>query len=220
MLAPPAAADIIAAHYDAPTSRYSHGVLGDAIEWGALVLALDDGRRLRVTLPDSSVFEDTAPRLADVDGDGNNEVVVVESSLVLGARLAIHDETGLLAATPHIGRRYRWLAPVAVADLDGDGATELAWIDRPHLARTLRIWRYRDGRLFPVAERTGLTNHRIGWNFIAGGLRDCGAFPEMILASGDWTRILAARLVSGRIELRDLGPYRGPESLAAARRCF
>jgi hypothetical protein len=46
-----------------------------------------------------------------------------------------------LASTPWIGQRFRWLAPVAAADLDGDGAMELAYVDRPHLARTLRVWR-------------------------------------------------------------------------------
>lgn len=215
----PAAAEITGARYEAPTTRYDHGVLGDAVEWGALALTLSDGRTLRVILPESSVFEDIAPRLADVDGDGGAEVVTVESSLTRGARLAIWDETGLVAATPHIGRAHRWLAPVGVADLDGDGAVELAYVDRPHLAKTLRIWRFRDGALVPVAARPGFSNHRIGWDFIAGGLRDCGQGPEMILASGDWARVLSARLVSGRIETRDLGRYRGPASLTAARAC-
>jgi hypothetical protein len=47
----------------------------------------------------------------------------------------------LLAATPHIGSANRWLAPIGAADLDGDGRVEIAYVDRPHLARTLRIWR-------------------------------------------------------------------------------
>jgi hypothetical protein len=212
------ASDIVAADYAAPTTRYTHGVLGDAVEWGALVLTLSDGARLRITLPQSAVFEDIAPRLADVDRDGDLEAIVVEASLTGGARLAIYDATGLMAATPHIGRPNRWLAPVAVADLDGDGQVELAYIDRPHLAKVLRIWRFERGALSPVTDQEGLTNHRIGWDFIIGGLRDCGA-PEMVLASGDWQRVVAARLDQGQIITRDLGAYTGPDSVEAARAC-
>lgn len=214
-----AAAEIAGARYAAPTTRYAHEVLGDAVEWGALILTLSNGQALRIVLPETSVFEDVTPRLADVDGDGDAEVVAVESSLSRGARLAIYDETGLVAATPHIGRAHRWLAPVGAADLDGDGHVELAYVDRPHLARVLRIWRFRDGGLHHLADAPGFTNHRIGWDFIAGGLRDCGEAPELVTASGDWTRILAARLANGRIETRDLGTYDGPESLEAALDC-
>ncbi|GAB4309528.1 MAG: hypothetical protein Kow0058_19800 [Roseovarius sp.] len=215
-VAPPRIFD---AHYAAPTTRYDHGVLGDAVEWGALVLRLADATTRRFTLPRNLVFEDTAPRLTDLDGDGAPEVVVVESSLEFGARLAVYGPSGRLAATPHIGQPHRWLAPVGAADLDGDGQVELAAIDRPHLARILRLWHYRDGTLIPVAEAPGFTNHRIGWDLIAGGVRQCGARAELILASGDWRQVLAVRLVAGQIERRVLGPYRGPDSLRAALGC-
>src|SRR6056297_1279584 len=88
LAAQPAAADIAAARYDSPTTRYAHGVLGDAVEWGALVLSLSNGEERRFTLPASRVFEDIAPRLADIDLDGTPEVVTVEASLANGARLA------------------------------------------------------------------------------------------------------------------------------------
>ncbi|GAB4390849.1 FG-GAP repeat domain-containing protein [Albidovulum sp.] len=204
---PSATAEIVAARYADPTGRYDHGILGDAVEYGALVLTLDTGRRLRLVLPPSRVFEDIAPRLADLDGDGAAEVIAVETDLDRGARLAILDESGLVAATPFIGRRHRWLAPVGAADLDGDGRVEIAYVDRPHLARILRIWRLRDGRLEELAARPGLTNHRIGEDRIAGGIRDCGAGPEIILASADWSRLLAVRFDGRAIALRDLAPW-------------
>ena len=40
---------------------------------------------------------------------------------------------------------FTLLAPLGAADLDGDGKIELAYIDRPHLAKILRIWRFDDG---------------------------------------------------------------------------
>ena len=208
------------------TGEYGHGVLGDLRDAKALTihLRLPGGERItcpaEVILPEGEVFEDIAPRLADLDGDGLPEIVVVQSNAGTGAKLAIYDRRGrLVAATPNIGQRHRWLAPAAVADLDGDGHMELAYVDRPHLAKRLRVWRFRGGKLEHVADGEGFTNHRIGWDLIAGGLRRCGGTTEIITANSDWTRIVAARLVSGRIARRDLGSYTGPDSLDAATNC-
>jgi hypothetical protein len=210
---------VVAATYDEPTTRYGHAVLGDAVEWGALVLTLSDGTRRRLRLPETRVFEDTAPRLADLDGDGAPEVIVVESDIALGARLSVYGADGLIAATPHIGRTHRWLAPLGAADLDGDGRVEIAYIDRPHLARTLRVWRFEDGALRPVADLAGLTNHRIGETDIAGGIRDCGQGPEIVAADAGWTRLMAVTLVAGVLAARDIGPHRDRASFAAALAC-
>jgi hypothetical protein len=199
-----ATAEIVSASYAEPTQRYQHGVFGETEEWGALAFGLSDGQRMILRLPETRVFEDIAPRLADVDGDGAPEMVVVETDLSLGARLAIYDEVGFVAATPFIGQTHRWLAPIGVADLDGDGLVELAYIDRPHLARLLRVWRFQDGTLVEVAQAEGLTNHRLGDPTISGGLRDCGEGPEMITADARWSRLVASRLVGGRIESRVL----------------
>ena len=216
---PALAQEISAARYAEPTTRYAHGVLGDAVEWGALVLDLTDGTDRRITLPQALVFEDTAPRLADLDADGAPEVVVVESSLDKGARPAIYAASGRITATPHIGRPHRWLAPVGAADLDGDGQVEIAYIDRPHLAKTLRIWRYEAGRLIQIASKPGLSNHKIGWDFIVGGIRTCGDTPELITANADWSRVMATTLQSGRIKSREIGAYTSPQSLTAALTC-
>ena len=188
-----AQAEVVSARYLEPTDRYAHGVLGDAIEWGTLEIRLKDNTRRRLVLPESRVFEDLEPRLFDVDLDGDFEVIVIESSATLGARLSIYDENGLLAANPYIGTRNRWLAPVGAADLDGDGKIEIAYIDRPHLAKTLRIWRYENGVLTEVAQKPGLTNHRIGEDFISSGIRDCGNGPEMITADANWRSVIVSR---------------------------
>lgn len=219
---------IVSARYTEPTTRYDHGILGDAVEWGAVEMVVDsclacaDRTRQTVTLrlPESRVFEDVAPRLVDVDGDGTVEVIVVETDLELGARLAIYaGHGGLLGATPFIGRTNRWLAPIGAADMDGDGLIEIGYIDRPHLARTLRVWRFADGRLTEVASLAGLTNHRIGEADIGGGLRDCGQGPEMIVASADWRRVMAVQLVAGALTARDIGPHQDRSSFAAALAC-
>lgn len=235
VLAGPAPADCIGAirqaSYATPTDRYPHGALGDPWEWAALSVRF----RLKppcqtgeigavVTLPDDMVFEDVAPKLADLDGDGAPEILTVESQRDRGARLAVykHVEGKLrrVATTPHIGRRNRWLAQLGAADLDGDGAVEIAYIDRPHLAKTLRIWRYKGGALTHVADAPGLTNHRFGEPGISGGIRSCpGTLPEVITVDANWFRIVASTLRGGAIARRDIGPYTGPASLTRALAC-
>ena len=214
-----AAETITAARYISPTGRYAHGILGDALEWGGLQVSLADGNARRFTLPRDHVFEDIAPRLVDVTGDGAPEVLVIETDVNRGAALAIYGPEGKIAETPHIGQSNRWLAPIGAADLDGDGAVEIAYVDRPHLARVLRVWRFADGDLSEVAQMPGLTNHRIGESFISGRLRDCGAGPEMVLADADWQRVVGVTLKDGQLARRDIGPFAGADSFAAALAC-
>ncbi|WP_425043557.1 FG-GAP repeat domain-containing protein [Primorskyibacter sp. S87] len=217
----------MSARFTEPTDRYAHEVLGDAIEYGGLELKVGDASSqnrttvVKIRLPLDRVFEDLVPRLADVDGDGLPEAVVVETQIDTGAQLAIYDTTGAkLVATPHIGRSNRWLAPAGIADLDGDGHIELAYVDRPHLAKTLRIWRYADRQLREIAALPGLTNHRIGEDFITGGLRQCGERPELILVSGDWRRIVSVSFDrSAGWQVNDRGAFKGPSSVQSALEC-
>ncbi|WP_372610977.1 FG-GAP repeat domain-containing protein [Aquicoccus sp.] len=216
------------ARYTEPTTRYPHGALGDDVEWGALELMLapcadcsqPGARTVTIRLPETRVFEDLAPRLVDLEGDGRPEVIVVESDMSQGARLAVYDETGMIANTPFIGRTNRWLAPVGSADFDGDGVREIAYIDRPHLAKTLRIWSFnRDGGMRHVADVPGLTNHRIGWDYIPGGIRDCGQGPEIITADAGWSRVMVTRFDGKGFASVALGPYRDQDDLGRAMAC-
>jgi len=218
---PAAAQDISNAFYDDPTTRYAHGVLGDAIEHGTLVMETSDVRRFRVTLPQRRVFEDTEPRLFDVDGDGDREVIVVEADAELGARLSVYDTGGMVSSNAFIGQRNRWLAPAGVgaSDLDGDGRVELVYVDRPHLAKTLRIYEFREGDLQLEASFQGVTNHRIGERDIAGGIRTCAGVPEVIVADQAWREVLAIRWDGSAFDVSRLGPHRGRQSFSAAMAC-
>ncbi len=205
------------ARFEAPTHRYGHGIMGDLPEWGRLCLKGPEAEAC-VELPQTRVFEDILPRLVDVDRDGALEAVVVESSITAGAALSIYFLDGgelRNVSTPPIGTRNRWLAPIGAADLDGDGHIELAYIDRPHLAKTLRIWRYRDGQLSEIARQTGLTNHRIGDPFISGGLRKCGPRPELITADASWQTVIASQFDGKELSTRILAPYNKANMRAA-----
>ena len=216
-----AAEDIVAARYADPTTRYAHGVLGDAIEHGTLEMDAADGRVFRIVLPQNRVFEDTEPRLFDVDGDGLREVITVESDAGLGARLSIYDSDGLVAANDFIGTRNRWLAPTGIgaADLDGDGAVELVFVDRPHLAKTLRIYEFREGALRLEASFQGVTNHRIGERDIAGGIRQCGELPEVVVADDAWQIIVAISWDGKKFDAKRLRAHAGRASFAEAMTC-
>jgi hypothetical protein len=215
-----AASDTITgARFSEPTLRYTHGILGDAEEWGQLEIKVQSGKTYLTHLPLDHVFEDVVPRLFDVTGDGKPEVIVIETDVNLGGSLAIYGTKGKIAETPHIGRSNRWLAPIGADDLDGDGHVEVAYIDRPHLAKTLLIWRFKDGKLTKVASMAGLTNHRIGERDIAGGIRACDGAPEMIVVTADWSRLVAVRYTNGDITTRDIGPHTGRNSFAKAMTC-
>ncbi|MBC7139306.1 MAG: VCBS repeat-containing protein [Defluviimonas sp.] len=215
---PAPAGQIRAASYAAATDRYPHGALGDDLEWGALVLTLGAGRR-RFTLPPDLVFEDTAPRLADLDGDGAPEVIVVESHASRGARLAVWGAEGRIAASPFIGTRFRWLAPLGAADLDGDGRVEIAYVETPHLGRSLRLVRLEGDRLVPLAAASGHSNHRFGDASLQGGIALCPGGAVVVTADALWRRVLHSRWQGGALTTAEAGRYTGPGSLAPAAAC-
>ncbi len=209
-----------------PTGRYDHGVLGDGLEWGALAITYKDCARCRgfdfrqvtVTLPETRVFEDVEARVVDVDGDGLHEVLVVETDLDRGASLAVYGPEGRIAATAFIGLRHRWLAPAGVGDFDGDGRPEIAYVDRPHLARELVFVRRDGDRLVEITRAPGFSNHRIGETAIASAVRDCGT-AEVLLPDLDRQRVLAVRLDGTRVIARDAGPWNDGRGLDRAARC-
>lgn len=207
-----ASAQITSARFEDPTQGYPHCILGDCVTYRSLVVFTTDpadGASLRYVarLPEGLVFEDIAPRLWDITGDGSAEVVVVLTSTAFGASLAVFGPDRLIAQTPYIGQPNRWLAPVGAADFDGDGRMEVAFVDRPHLAKVLRVFEWDGTALRLEAERAGLTNHRIGEGFITGGVRDCGNGPEIVTANADWTAVMATRLRAGALQTTKLSAF-------------
>lgn len=145
-----------------PTTRYAHGVLGDAIEAGSLVIERRDGRSVTVRLGPDAVFEDLLPRIVRLDGI--ERIAVVKSYLDRGAALAIVDagSARIVAETPPIGRPNAWLNPAGTADFDGDGTTDLALVRQPHVLGRLELWSWRSGQLEKTAELADVSTHAIG----------------------------------------------------------
>jgi hypothetical protein len=145
-----------------PTDRYRHGVLGDAIEAGSLVIERSDGRIGTVASGAGAVFEDLLPRIATLDGV--DRIVVVKSYLQHGSALAIIDAGSMkiIAETPPIGHAHAWLNPAGIADFDGDGSTDIAFVRQPHVAGLLQLWSWQHRQLRKVAEVPDVSNHFIG----------------------------------------------------------
>jgi FG-GAP-like repeat len=158
--------DIVRAWLAEPTTRYGHAILGDAIESGALTIETRDGKLQTVRLKDDAVFEDLEPRLADLDGDGHDEVIVVKSYLKRGSALAVialrKSRYEIVAETPPLGGPHRWLNPAGIADFTGGGKLDIALVRQPHVVGELELWRYADGKLRKTASMPGFANHIAG----------------------------------------------------------
>ena len=158
--------DISEAWYGEPTRRYGHAILGDAVEAGALNVRTAGGDVVTFRLPQTQVFEDRTPRLADLDGDGRMEIITIRASMTEGAAVTVYGlEAGGLeqrATTDFIGRTNRWLNIAAITDLDGKPGLEIAHVRTPHIGGTLIVHAYRNGALKRIAALDGFSNHAIG----------------------------------------------------------
>ncbi len=202
--------DIAAAWLIAPTRRYDHGVLGDAIEAGGLRVRLRGGGERDFRLPADSVFEDLRPRVADLDGDGRDEVLVVRSYLEAGAALAVYGvrdgKLVQLAQTDPIGSANRWLNPAGIGDFDGDGGLEIAYVQTPHIGGILYILSFRDGRLRQEGRLRGFSNHAMGSRMLGlSAVLDLdGDGAEELILPADGRRALKILSFAGG-EFRELG---------------
>lgn len=206
----------VQAAYASPTDRYPHNIMGRLSAHTDLVVTVascpdcaETGEKIVVRLPEHLVFEDFSPRLIDLDLDGRPEIVVVESHQNKGARLAVWDVVGgdgapkivRAAATDFIGRRFRWLAPIGAADFDGDGTLELAYVETPHLGKTLRIVKRDGARLIERAAVEGVTNHAIGQETVQSRIETCDGIPVIFALDASGERFVSIRMVDGQMKL-------------------
>jgi hypothetical protein len=158
--------DIARAWLANPTTRYDHRVLGDAVEAASLMVEYRDGHTARLVLGRDAVFEDLEPRIADLNKDGHEEIVLVKSYLRHGSALAVivrrHGHLTTIAETPPLGAAHRWLNPAGIADFDGNGRPEIAAVVMPHLVGRLELWGWNGGRLRRTHAIGNAANHVAG----------------------------------------------------------
>jgi hypothetical protein len=191
-----------------PVRRYGHGVLGDKIEAGGVRVETDRGQQFTYLLTEDEVFEDRYARIADLDGDGHDEVIIVNSHLAKGAALAVFGiRKGALirlARTPFIGTAHRWLNPAGIADFDSDGRKEIAIVVTPHIGGTLQFWDYSKGKLRLQAKRFGFSNHFIGSRIQMMSTilqKPGGGKPILVLPGAKRNALYGITLAKGKISV-------------------
>ena len=157
------AQSITSARYIDPVERYGHFALGRPHEYAALSVNTSSGARFKFTLPNDEVFEDLTPRLVKLASDQTPVVLAIVSNRHSGARLALIELIGtdlsITAQSRPIGTPMRWLNPVGVADLDGDGNAEIAAVITPHIGGNLKVYRQQGDMLVEIAALSGFSNH-------------------------------------------------------------
>jgi hypothetical protein len=203
--------DISRAWLAEPTTRYDHGILGDAIEAGSLIIETRDHTRHVVRLMDDAVFEDLEPRLVDLDGDGHDEIVLVKTDLKRGSSLAVvagrEGKYEIVAETPPLGAPHRWLDPAGIADFNGDGTVDVALVRQPHVVGSLELWTWRDRRLSKVMEIADVANHIAGTRAIDMAVAadfDGDGVTDLAVPSLDRTRLRIIRFTKGARDIADI----------------
>lgn len=198
--------------YGDVTDRYGHGALGDTLEPSSLVVVDPTNPEVvaRTVLDAPLVFEGLQPLVADIDGDGEPEIVITIADFENGARIAIYSPDGERMATgPVYGPG--WRHQLAVAPFGPDGAVELAVVLKPHVTHTLEYYRFEDGDLSVRATVDGVSSHTYGSRNLDGAVAvdlDNDGTVELLVPTTDRRRLAAVSRTSSDARVQwewDLG---------------
>lgn len=186
--------------YTEPSTAYGHGVLGDAIEPRQVsIISVYTGEVLATLAADKgdpgAVFEGIAPIWADLDGDGERDMITTTSDAQIGARIVVKTVSG-----PAIGRGFRWRHQIAVAPFGPQGELELADVLTPHIGGVVEFFQFDGESVTTVASLNGFTSHSIGsrnLDLAAAGDFDGNGQVELLVPSLDMSELSAIRRVAG-----------------------
>jgi hypothetical protein len=171
-----------------PTTRYDHGVLGDEIEASSITLVdpdPDPAIVLEIAVDPGEVIEGIMPLWADLDGDGQREIIVTQSSAEAGARIVVYSEDGsIIGQGAPVGQGYRWRHQLAAGPFGPDGETELVDVLTPHIGGFVEFYQLIGDDLVIVASVPGFTSHVIGTrnlDMAVGGDFDGDGHFELLL---------------------------------------
>ena len=191
-----------------PTRGYPHGAVGDELEASAvaLVAARPRPRLVAIARPrPGAVFEDLRALRVDADGDGSEELIVVESDEREGGRIVAFDLRGRrLAESAPIGSAFRWHH--TLRSVPGpDGRPDIASVRTPHLAARLEFLRRRGSRLVVLAARDGYPTHyygsrELGAHALADG--DGDGRRELVLPAAPGSELAGVRRQAERVEVK------------------
>ena len=189
-------AEDIAVVLSTPTDIYPHGVLGDELEAAAIEwvdVCTGEGGQIDIPAPD--VVEGLSPLLADIDNDGQIEIVVTLANADTGARLAAFELDGTTAGESEpIGQGRRWRNQLAATAFGPDGGIEIVDVRTPHIGGTVQSFRQvQDEENGPQLVQVAVsdpryTSHVIGTRNLSMGIAiDANAddWPDVLVATSD-----------------------------------
>lgn len=188
-----------------PTDRYPHAILGDDLEAARLVI-IGGRNEVVIEAPSPAVFEDRRPTWADLDGDGEPEVLATVAGGGAGARIAAFDpDTGAqVATTTALGQERRWRHRIAVAPTGPDGAIELVEVRTPHIGGIVSFRAVDDGELLLTGEERGWSSHAIFDTELDNAHvldADGDGRPELLIPSQERDELGLLRRVEDRVEV-------------------
>ncbi|MEF8826255.1 MAG: hypothetical protein V5A27_07940 [Halapricum sp.] len=192
--------------YGDVTDRYGHGALGDSLEPSSLVVvdATDPEVVARTVLDTPLVFEGLQPLVADLDDDGEPEIVTTIADSENGARIAVYSSAGeRLGTGPVYGPG--WRHQLAAAPFGPDGVTELAVVLKPHVTHTLEYYRLEDGDLRVRATVDGVSSHTYGSRNLDGAVAadlDEDGTVELLVPTTDRRRLVAVSRTPGNARIQ------------------
>jgi hypothetical protein len=149
-----------------PTGLYEHGILGDALEATCIMIVETEPVFKvvrRIPVEEGRVIEGLSPIWTDIDNNDKREIIVTESDVSDGARIAVYSEEGeLLGSGAETGLGYRWIHQLAVGPFGEGGETELAVVCTPHIGGIVEFYRFSGTALTISARLAGFSTHRIG----------------------------------------------------------
>lgn len=155
-------------------------------DWGVLPASSE--------LPERQLYTGGAPECTDLDGDGLAEVVAAIAGPD-GAWLTVYGKhTGPIASTEPVAGGV-WI--IGGADMDGNGTTELAWIEDLEGKGRLSVAELRDGALAEIGSADGFAGRRPDGTSAAIVCRD---EPDtLVLPKADWSGLLRVGLADGTL---------------------
>lgn len=190
-----------------PSTRYPHDIAGDQLEATETTL-LETVPSLRVVIsiaiPGQRVVEGVSPIWADLNGDGQREVIVTQSDAEQGAQAVVYSKSGeQLAAGPAVGRSNRWRHQLAVAPFGSNGEIELAEVLTLRIGGIAGLYRLNGDSLDLVVQRDGVTSHPLGTRNLDMGLvgdLDGDGQPELVVFNQPFAELMALRRTIDGIE--------------------
>lgn len=180
-----------------PSDRYSHDVLnGHSIANSVVLVATQPNLQVisKIEMPAPKVIEGNALIWADLNGDGQRDIILTVSDSTVGSALMAYSEQGtLLAASAPIGTGFRWHHQVAIAPFLTSNVPELAVTRTPHIGGVTEFYHIDGTQLISDSAKLGYTSHHQtasdNIDMSLAGDFDGDSQLELLVPSEDFTRL-------------------------------